>query len=202
MNYRSAVLFVTSLLISHIAIADNEYMVEKGDSLYKIGQLLGVPYEAIMKANDLEDETIYPDQILIIPAAGRYTGDVAVNEPFIEEEDSSIVATPVPVSDEAVAEPSESSSETVATASREGSYSEAAYIPPVQGKSKARPRTSNPSQYIVQAGDSILSISKKFGISPWDLRKANDIKFAAIHVGQSLKLPDSSAPVAIAATAN
>lgn len=201
MNYRSAALLVTSLLISHTAIADNEYMVEKGDSLYKIGQLLGVPYEAIMRANDLEDETIYPDQILIIPAAGRYTGDVAVNEPFRGEPDeSSIVATPVPVSDEAIAEPSPAAE--VASASREDTYSEAAYIPPVQGKSKARPRTSNPSQYIVQAGDSILSISKKFGISPWDLRKANDIKFAAIHVGQALKLPDSSAPVAIAATAN
>lgn len=201
MNYRSAALFVTSLLVSHIATADNEYMVEKGDSLYKIGKLLGVPYEAIMRANNLRDETIYPDQILIIPAAGRYTGDVAVNEPFTEQpDDSSIVATPVPVSDEAVAEPSPEAE--IASASREGSYSEAAYIPPVQGKSKARPRTSNPSQYIVQAGDSILSISKKFGISPWDLRKANDIKFAAIHVGQALKLPESSAPVAIAATSN
>ena len=201
--------------------ADNDYMVEKGDTLFKIGKLLGVPYQEIMKANGLKNTTIYPDQILRIPSGGRqYESEVpetvsrsvpvAASEPVTESKP--VVATPVVAS-----EPQEESKpEAVAPAAAslvatpvEGthfykkkesaqrpSYSATAYIPPVQGASKARSANSapapNPSTYTVQPGDSVLSISRKFGVTPWSLRKANNIQFSPIYEGLVLQVPKRS----------
>lgn len=44
------------------------YTVKKGDSLYKIGKMYGVPWQEIAKANNIAAPyTIYPGQVLIIP---------------------------------------------------------------------------------------------------------------------------------------
>ena len=184
-------------LTTGLSRADNDYMVEKGDTLIKIGKLLGVPYEAIMKANGLKNTTIFPDQILRTPSGGRQyesevaatpqkTAPVAASKPA--EASPSIVATPVAV-------PVENSNQKKETVSRP-SYSATAYIPPVQGASKSRSAYSapapNPSSYVVQPGDSILSISRRFGITPWHLRKANNIKFAPIYEGLVLQVPKRS----------
>ena len=53
------------------------YEVRKGESLWLIGRTLGVLYEAIMKANNLTDHLIYPDQKLIIPGLQANKGLLA-----------------------------------------------------------------------------------------------------------------------------
>lgn len=52
--------------------------------------------------------------------------------------------------------------------------------------------------YIVERGDSIRSISRKFGVAFWDLRKENDIIFSKIYPGMVLKIPTRAASIGIA----
>ena len=213
-----ATLFITTTLlalwIGNVS-ADNEYMVEKGDSLSKIGKLLGVPWKEIMKANNLKNTVIHPNQILIIPSAGRIYNNEnptkpahLVNSPppeFLDKE--TIVATPVVVQPEAasaipappVPQPpipnpvvvinNNTTSDDRADIQR--SYSEAVYIPPIQGNSRARPsRVEPPNTYMVKNGDTVWSISRNFGLTLRELQKANNMKHSKIYPGQVLSIPD------------
>ncbi|WP_153730800.1 LysM peptidoglycan-binding domain-containing protein [Sporosarcina obsidiansis] len=49
------------------------HVVQKGESLYEIGKMYGVPYEQIAQANELESETrLAIGQALVIPIVGSY----------------------------------------------------------------------------------------------------------------------------------
>lgn len=50
------------------------YTVKPGDTLYLIGQLYGVHYQAIKSANGLGSDIIYPGQKLVIPTGGNSAG--------------------------------------------------------------------------------------------------------------------------------
>ena len=45
----------------------NNYVVKKGDSLYKISKEFGVDINDLINVNDLKSNLIYPNQVLIIP---------------------------------------------------------------------------------------------------------------------------------------
>lgn len=55
--------------------------------------------------------------------------------------------------------------------------------------SKSRGNSSR--SYTVQSGDSVWSISRKFGITPFKLRKENNILFSRIRPGMCLEIPAS-----------
>lgn len=48
------------------------YSVRTGDTLFFLSQRFNTTVEAIMRANDLNQDTIYPGQILLIPATGLF----------------------------------------------------------------------------------------------------------------------------------
>jgi LysM repeat protein len=48
-----------------------DYIVKKGDNLYKIAQLYGLAVKELMSANDLTGTTIYPNQTIVIPRKGE-----------------------------------------------------------------------------------------------------------------------------------
>ena len=51
--------------------------------------------------------------------------------------------------------------------------------------------TSNPTTYTVQKGDSLYSISNKFGLSVLDLMSYNNLTSTILQIGQVLKLTPS-----------
>ena len=51
--------------------------------------------------------------------------------------------------------------------------------------------TSNPTTYTVQKGDSLYSISNKFGLSVLDLMSYNNLTSTTLQIGQVLKLTPS-----------
>lgn len=187
MNRRTLTNIVAALcLCTGWAMADNEYMVEKGDSLIKIGTLLGVPYKEIMKANKMTTTTIFPDQILTIPAGGRTTDrDLAALAFAAEQKAKKVAAQPKKL-------PGYSD-----IRSQDSTPMKVAFIPPVQGASKTRPvGPAAPETYTVREGDTLWNISQKFGVEASHLGKMNNIKFSKINIGQVLTLP---AKVSIAA---
>ncbi len=191
------------------ATADNEYMVEKGDTLYGIGKLLGVPYQEIMKANGLKNGKIYPDQILKIPSAGKRTeGDMAATATQRKAMPAVVVPSPVEkpiVVASAEAPPMLTAEPEVERDTRyyvrpQYGQAEGSYLPPIQGRSRSRPEAVlAASTYTVQQGDTIWSISRRFNVSAWDLRKANDIQYSHIQPGQVLNLPTKLGTMSIAA---
>ncbi len=54
-------------------LRDESYVVQKGDSLYKIAKENNVTVDALLNANGLENTLIYPNQVLIIPKASNGT---------------------------------------------------------------------------------------------------------------------------------
>ncbi|WP_142414642.1 LysM peptidoglycan-binding domain-containing protein [Hathewaya massiliensis] len=64
-------LFLTSLL--SVNVQAMTYTVQKGDSLYKIGQKYNTSYQSIMKDNKLNSITIYPGQKLYIKDSVKVT---------------------------------------------------------------------------------------------------------------------------------
>jgi peptidoglycan DL-endopeptidase LytF len=167
--------------------ADNEYMVEKGDSLSKIASLFGVSYTDIMKLNNMTDTTIFPDQIIRIPIGGRTS------------KMDHVVTSQVSPSNVAPSTEKDLSSKSFHISMDDSSHLNTAYIPPVQGASKARPADFRELEtYTVQHGDTIWSISRRFGVASLDLSRVNHLKSSSIQVGQILKLPEKAANVAIA----
>lgn len=56
------------------------YMVKSGDSLYKIAEKYNVSVEDIKDVNNLATNTIYPNQILIIPSKKRPSNSYRTKE--------------------------------------------------------------------------------------------------------------------------
>jgi murein DD-endopeptidase MepM/ murein hydrolase activator NlpD len=61
------------------------YVAKKGDSLFGISQSMGVPMEAILDANDLQQDSITAGQMIFIPGARMRSEDLkmALGELFI-----------------------------------------------------------------------------------------------------------------------
>uniref|UniRef100_UPI003CCF4D2A LysM peptidoglycan-binding domain-containing protein n=1 Tax=Bartonella taylorii TaxID=33046 RepID=UPI003CCF4D2A len=57
------------------------------------------------------------------------------------------------------------------------------------------PPTSRRGSYIVQSGDTLLSIARQIGVSVEALKLANGMNNHSIHVGQVLIIPDERTSV-------
>lgn len=182
----SLLLAAALILVSGFSQADQQYTVVSGDSLTKIGKRFNVSYQDIMSANNLRNTKIYTGQNLIIPtngnSASRHTyPNTTTNERY------SAPAIPG-YSDTSPYRPAETPDT--------GGYSAPAYKAPIPRTSPSRgvsvPANASLQTYTVQLGDSVRSVSKKFGVTFWDLRKENDIFFSRISPGQVLKIPPKS----------
>ena len=66
---------------------NESYVVQKGDSLYKIAQKYGVTVEELVETNKLESTVIYPNQVIVIPIKVS-TGGMYFQEYIIEPNDT------------------------------------------------------------------------------------------------------------------
>ena len=58
------------------------YIVQRGDTLYHLGQVYGIPYRVIQRANCLPNSTIYVGQRLFVPPWATRTPSPTIYIPF------------------------------------------------------------------------------------------------------------------------
>ena len=71
-----------ALVLTAVAAQAEDYRVNRGDTLSKIGRTFGVSYLDIMRANGMSHTNIYPGQILRIPT-NYNRGNAYSNRPVV-----------------------------------------------------------------------------------------------------------------------
>lgn len=126
---RYLIILAICLIPLNITYAEtSHYVVQKGDTLYRIAAQYNVSVESIKNANSLRSNIIYVGQQLTIP-------------------------------------------------------------------NTSAPTTSTPSTttiHITQAGDTLLRISRRYGVGVDDLRAANGLVADTIFIGQTLTIPSNA----------
>lgn len=145
-------------------VSKNYYKVKKGETLSEIADKNNVSIASLRQWNKIKGSNINAGQSLVIQTTKKITVNEVVKKPKPKTE---IVEPQV---EDAVAENT--------TKPSENKYSDA--------KSKLEVKED---YYIVQKGDSIFSISKKFpNLTAEDLKKKNDLKSDNIQPGMKLKI--------------
>jgi membrane-bound lytic murein transglycosylase D len=154
-------------------VSKSYHKVKKGESLGVIADKNNVSISDLRKWNNIKGSNINAGQSLVIQTTKKVTVNEVIKKPKPKTE------TIVPEVENAVAENTEpNTSEVAKPKTSENKYASA--------KSKIDMKED---YYIVQKGDSIFSITKKFpNLTADDLKKKNDLKSDNIQPGMKLKI--------------
>jgi lysozyme len=200
------------------AFADTTYVVQPGDTLFKIAQRFNVNPAALISANNLANPNlIYVGQRLIIPGSGGASGPVATQPPASTgTAGSTYTVQPGDTLYKIMLKFNVTASAVIAANGLTNPnllfIGQRLIIPgvggtvpvatvPVMTAQPTAPATSG-SVYIVQAGDTLYRIAAKLNVDAAALIAANKLTNPnLIYVGQQLILPGGVAPTAVPPTA-
>jgi LysM repeat protein len=170
-------------------IVSDSYVVQPGDTLFRIAVRSGITLDALLAANGLRTATIQPGQALIIPAAGRSPAAPAAPPPggayAIQGGDTLYqLARRYGVSVQALIAANGLRTTTI----RVG---QTLIIPTVLPSATPRPAapSANPHAYVVQGGDTLFQIARRYGVTVQALMAANHLTGAVIRPEQNLVIP-------------
>ena len=155
------------------------YIVQRGDTLYGISKQFGVSVDEIKKANNLDSNTISVGQTLKIPTftttyivkKGDSLYSIAKNHNTTVDEIKRINNL---VSDNL-------------------SIGQQLFVPKINsGGGNITPPVD--LVYIVQKGDSLYAIAKKFNISVDELIRLNNLTSTTLQIGQVLRITQGAEP--------
>jgi len=153
------------------------HVVQRGDTLWSIGNKYGCTISELVAANGLSRRSVLQiGQTLVVPVAK--TGQPPATTPPAEGS-----ATPAPGPAGITPEPGAA---TGAVASAEAGGG--ATAPPVNGTTTAAPAVET-EQYAIQQGDSYWKIARKFGTTVDELMKLNDTTSDKLKIGQKILVP-------------
>lgn len=151
----------------------NYYTVKSGDSLWSISRKFGVTVNELKEANNLSSNLLSVGQNLIIPGK---KADISSNEYVVKKGDTLYgIANKYKVSVDNLKSYNNLSTDSL-------SIGQIIKIP--ENKVSG-------NEYVVKSGDSLYSISKKYGVSVDELMSVNNLKSTVLSVGQVLKIPNS-----------
>lgn len=164
------------------------YMVKSGDTLYKIANQYGVSVNDIIEFNQLPSTSLSINQQILIPSSSnnqipdnnfKYTvrpGDSLwkiANEYGITVDQlisaNNLTNTTLQIGDQLIIPGRTEEPET-----------------PI-----SPPPSSNVIEYVVQSGDSLYSIAKKYGVTARELQEYNNLPSTLLSIGQVLKIPST-----------
>lgn len=151
----------------------NYYTVKSGDSLWSISRKFGVSVNELKKVNNLSSNLLSIGQNLIIPGKKNNTSS---NEYVVKKGDTLYgIANKYNVSVDNLKSYNNLSTDSL-------SIGQIIKIPD---------NKVNSNEYVVKSGDSLYSISRKYGVSVDELMSVNNLKSTVLSVGQVLKIPNS-----------
>jgi LysM repeat protein len=170
----------------------NFYEVQPGETLYSIATKVGVSVEDLMRWNSLEGTNLKPGQILVLKKNIKANGnDSAKIESTPKQLDKSVKFHIVIQGETLYSigklynQPADSIVVWNGLKSNILKPGMELRVSPPDGKEKTN---ETPRTYTVQAGDTLYSIARKFGLSVADLRKWNNLDSDKIMVGSILNL--------------
>lgn len=154
------------------------YIVQKGDNLYSIANKYNTTVQDLKDANNLTSNLLSINQQLIIPS-------------YTEEESGS---TYVVKSGDTLYEIAKNNNTTVDKlksynniSSNLLSIGQILNIPPEESIS-----TESELKYIVQKGDNLYTLSKKYDVTVQEIKDANNLTSNLLSIGQELIIPSTS----------
>lgn len=151
----------------------NYYTVKSGDSLWSISRKFGVTVNDLKKVNNLSSNLLSIGQNLIIPGKNNNTSS---NEYVVKKGDTLYgIANKYNVSVDNLKSYNNLSTDSLS----------------IGQKIKIPDNKVNSNEYVVKSGDSLYSISRKYGVSVDELMSVNNLKSTVLSVGQVLKIPNS-----------
>jgi LysM repeat protein len=155
------------------------YTVQPGDQLLAIARKFGVALSALKAANGLTSDTIYPGQVLVIPAPPTSTATPtplpANTVLYVVKTGDRLarIAARYGVTIEAIQKANRLSNETV-------------YV----GQKLLIPNpTRQPMEYVVQRGDTLTKLAQRFGVTVEEIKAANGMEGDTILAGLILIIP-------------
>lgn len=183
------------------ALADSQsYVVQPGDTLFKISVRFGVSMDAIRSANGITGDRIYAGQTLIIPdgnapvspPSGNTGGVIHVVQPG---ETLFTIGLKYDMVWTKIAAANGIAGTTVYSGQRLTiPVNGAPANPPPNdgGTTTPPPANTGGTVHIVQPGDTLHKIGVRYGVSWPAIQQANGLATTTIYVGQRLTIPASS----------
>ena len=154
-------------------LGSNYYTVKSGDSLWSISRKFGVTVNELKKVNNLSSNLLSIGQNLIIPGKKNNTSS---NEYVVKKGDTLYgIANKYNVSVDNLKSYNNLSTDSLS----------------IGQKIKIPDNKVNSNEYVVKSGDSLYSISTKYGVSVDELMSVNNLKSTVLSVGQVLKIPNN-----------
>lgn len=156
------------------------YTVQKGDSLWSIATKYGVTVSEIRNLNNLTTDSLSIGQTLLIPVTAPTPVEPAPTVTYTVKSGDNLYSL------------ARRFDTTVDELKRLNKLTSNALS---IGQVLLVPRGGEPTMmttYIVQRGDSLYSIAKKFGITVTDIKSANNLTSNLLSIGQELMIPSAS----------
>lgn len=150
------------------------YVVKSSDSYTGIAKEHGIPVVLLMNANDAFHRRLVVGDTIVIP---KYASCKKLKRNDKAEPVESIA----PV-------------ENVASVARENVETEVLEKTPLTTEPKAEDTVAENDSYIVQTGDNLIVVARKFGMTVADIQRLNDMEDSTIYIGQRLKVRGGSVP--------
>ena len=155
----------------------NTYIVKSGDTLYKIAQKYNTTVDTLKQINNLTSNLLSVGQILKLPTE-QVTPPTTTSENYVVKSGDNLYAIARRYNT-TVSEIKKVNNLT----SNNLSIGQVLKIPTVT------PSQENAETYIVQSGDSLYSIARKFNTTVSEIKKLNNLSSNLLSLGQVLVLP-------------
>ena len=187
-NLGYSVTYNSSTKTVDISNSNSQYTVLAGDSLWTISQKFGITTASLKSANNLTSDILQIGQTLTIPNS---TTDTAPT-PTVTSNTYTVVA-----GDTLWSISQKFGITTAILKSTNNLTSDTLQIGqtltiPKSTTGTAPTPTVTPNTYTVVAGDTLWSISQKFGITTASLKSANNLTSDTLQIGQTLTIPKST----------